>query len=261
MNAFSPKVLTMPKLVFALLLSSLLGGAAEAEPVRPLWETSRLAGAIRQEMATATPSDLEHLVAAFRERLMLTPVVDGVELASDLELAVRFAVALQLRRALAEFVPTPMRLAEERDAAFVLYTIGHRYETVDNVRFAVESLAQDKSGAGEALAATIRLMRRYGANWFHETVLALESGGALDAPTFLQRGVVALREGDPNEASILFSKASSLEVTPMSLRLQCDALLESRSPELHTFATELRDRLIAKEPRTASIFDFCIAGA
>jgi hypothetical protein len=227
----------------------------------PLWETSRLASLMREDMKAAPQEALDHIATSIRTRLVLTPLTHAVSQVSDLELALRLAVALQMRRLAPDFRPTREALVAERDAAFLLHAIGLRYETVDEVRFAIDGLAEDKTGQGRALVDAVRTLRREGRAWFDAVLGELERMGPLDARSLLQKGKLLLEEGEPLLASAALSEANAKQPSVEAMRATCDALLATGLPEFRAKAEALRDRVVKLEPSQAPLFSGCFAEA
>lgn len=230
----------MKRAILALTLL-LLATPAHAKPVPRLWDVSPLAQMMRADMAQAGRAGLEQLVTTLGTRLILTTESIGIDQLGDVELMWRLATGVQMLTEVSE--PSADLFKVERATAFAVFTIGHRYQTRDDFRFALDGLEADTSGQGRLLLAAVRQMKDYGAAWFVATRDKLVKLGPVDAETDHQLGRILLDTGRAQEAATLlsavFAKAPDRELA----RSMCEAMAAVGEPTLLARLGAMRDRM------------------
>ncbi|MFO0745343.1 MAG: hypothetical protein U1F43_06675 [Myxococcota bacterium] len=213
--------------------------------------TKLLAG----DMANLPDDQLLTVAEHMRSRLFLDEATTVIEVASDLELALRFATAVQLleaRPSVANGPQAPALRAAARSAAFLLHSTGFAYETREDVRASVEAILPAQNApnraAVEAMITSVRAMRAYGNAWFPLALSAVEKDQP-DAPgSLVQEGWWLAHEGKSLEAAQVFTK--SLSVAPVGdvALAAYEALLTANQPESDAVAAELRTRIVKSVP-------------
>lgn len=249
----------MTRLKRALLLTTILFMSlpAMAKPVPRLWDLSPLAQMMRADMAQAGRAGLEQLVTTLGTRLILTTESVGIDQLGDIELLWRLATGVQMLTEVSE--PSADLYKVERATAFAVFTIGHRYQTRDDFRFALDGLESDTSGQGRLLLAAVRQMKDYGTAWFLAAHEKLSKLGPLDVESDHQLGRILLDTGRPQEAAKLLSEAFAKAPDRELARSMCDAMVAIGEPGLVARLTAMKDRMLTDGLiALAEELDFCL---
>lgn len=230
---------------------------ALAKPVPRVWDVSPLAQMMRADMAQAGRDGLGQLVTTLGTRLILTTESIGIDQLGDIELLWRLATGVQMLVEVSE--PSADLTRVERATAFAVFTIGHRYQTRDDFRFALDGLESDTTGQGRLLLAAVRQMKDYGAVWFQSAYEKLGKLGPLDVESEHQYGRILLDTGRPQEAAKLLSEAFAKGPDRELARSMCDAMVAVGEPALIARLSSMKERmqtdgLIA----LAEELDFCL---
>ncbi|HRE90766.1 MAG TPA: hypothetical protein PK095_16690, partial [Myxococcota bacterium] len=251
----SPTKRTTRALLTTLLLLS--SAPALAKPVPRIWDVSPLAQMMRADMAQAGRTGLEQLVTTLGTRLILTTESVGIDQLGDIELLWRLATGVQMLTEVSE--PSADLFKVERATAFAVFTIGHRYQTRDDFRFALDGLEADTSGQGPLLLASVRQMKDYGATWFRAARERLSKLGPLDIETEHQYGRILLDTGLPQEGAKVLSETFAKGPDRELARSMCDAMVAVGEPALVTRLSAMKERMQTDGlVALAEEIDFCL---
>jgi tetratricopeptide (TPR) repeat protein len=223
------------------LLALLLSCPAFAKPVPRIWDVSPLGQMMRADMAQAGRSGLEQLVTTLGTRLILTTESVGVDQLGDVELLWRLATGVQMLTEVSE--PSADLMRVERATAFALFTIGQRYQTRDDFRFALDGLEAEPTGNGRHLLGAVRGMKDYGAEWFEAAYAKLDKAGALDAESRHQLGRIYLDTGRAPQAATLLSEVFAQAPDRELARSMCEAMMAVGEPAIATRLSSMKDKL------------------
>jgi len=213
------------------------------------------------DLQAMSDGDLMALIDQLHSRLFLDDSSTLIETASDLELALRYATAVQTvgaRPTVAQGPNAAALLFHTRSAAYLVYTTGYAYESREDVRASVEGFLPPPDApnrqAVEAMIAAIRTMRFYGNHWLTQVMPAAARKNPNDVGVMVQEGMWLEDEGKPAEAAERYTRALSLQVTDTVALAAYHAFLQVGAPEADAAAATLRGVIVNAYPKLATRF-------
>lgn len=236
--------------------------SAPAPNVPPITQALPFARFIASDLAALSDDALLDVAEHLRTRLFSEDGATVIEVVSDLELALRFATAIQLlesRPSIQSSARAPAIRAAARSAAYLLHATGWAYETRVDVRASLEAVLPPPNapnrGAMETLIASVQAMRGYGNAWFPAALAAVQQDQR-DAPTSLvQEGYWLSHEGKPADAAERLTRSLAQAPDPRVALQAYDTLLSIGSAEADGVAAELRQRFVAARPILDNAFE------